>query len=381
MKTLSLIHYIILSLFSTYLLMQCYFYFFPKSISNHLKYLVFGGISLISYLFYYNCHISPCLIFFTFTVLICLAISFAFLFDYKKGTLTSKKDYSFTIFLLICCMSLYRLTFQEQGHPFITETKLCILYLIEYYLVHKYNQIRAAYPIIVKHSYMVHRITMYQDYLTTFKESHVQIAHLRHDLKNYLITTENLFPKEEVPKTVFELDNIYKQLCQLKGYSNTGNYEIDSILNYQLKRATKLSCKIDTTLMVPNTSFMPEMDLHILLNYMLDTAINTLAKSTLRILQVCISYHVTFLTISIRYSFEQYTDPSKTTRKAMLRHFLKQDKTYHLANAVLKKYQGDFFPEIQQNLFHLNAILYIGQHPHVQAHSLGPLHMQEQKAR
>ena len=87
-------------------------------------------------------------------------------------------------------------------------------------------------------------------------------------------------------------------------YSNSGNREVDSILNYMLNRAQKTLERVEYKINIPKEIHIQTFDLNIILGNLLENAISAAGSSKDKWLSVFIRYEKGMLFINIRNSYE-----------------------------------------------------------------------------
>lgn len=161
-------------------------------------------------------------------------------------------------------------------------------------------------------------------------------------------------------------------------YVDTGNMELDAILNYALDKADKLGCVTETKITVPKITFMNEFDLNILLGNLLDNALEALGKVHEKYLYVGISYNKSMLLIRVKNTYDGVFDRNggtgKSFKNADLSDKLDEDKSLQkkfksskegkhgigLKNIkeVVEKYDGEINVDAGDKYFNVDIILY-----------------------
>jgi sensor histidine kinase YesM len=126
-----------------------------------------------------------------------------------------------------------------------------------------------------------------------------------------------------------------------------------------LERAAKLSCQVETQIEIPDSRFMPEFDLNVLLSNLLSNALEALEKTEDRYLFVGLKYERGMFLVRIYNTYA-----GGLLRKE--NHFLtrKQDRERHgigLQNVdeIVKKYDGELNRKITDSQFKTDIVLYV----------------------
>lgn len=149
-----------------------------------------------------------------------------------------------------------------------------------------------------------HQLLLYQKQLAQMEKSQKIIRSLRHDMKYHIIFLRSCLMKEDIPNALRYLDEIEKCIETSENFIHSGNYAVDSILNYYLSRAKQLNSKYTTKIMVPPDLKISDFDLNIILGNLLENALDALQRVEKRTLDIYIRYEINILYISIYNSYD-----------------------------------------------------------------------------
>ncbi len=233
---------------------------------------------------------------------------------------------------------------------------ICVIDISTFSLQNKVNEV---YREKLEHQMMEEQILMYKKQFGVIRQSQKKIESLQHDIKKHLYLLDSYLKKGNSKAAETYIQEIEKYINVSGQYVNTGNQEIDAILNYSLEKADKMDCRIETKITVPDSSFINEFDLNMLLGNLLDNALDALEKVEERYLYVGISFHNGLMLIRMWNSFDGVVDKDGAMFKSR-----KEERTMHgigLQNIrdIVNKYDGAIKIDTTKNLFKIDIILYL----------------------
>lgn len=245
---------------------------------------------------------------------------------------------------------------QDYEWTLIGLSAICLINVSTFYL---YDKAKEAYYKALDGEVMEEKIAMHDNQISLMKQFHENIHSLWHDMKNHLILLETYLNEKEYKKASQYIKNILNYMYVPGQYVNSGNYEVDAILNYRLAKADKMGCRIETDLKVPDSTFMSDFDLNMLLGNLLDNALEALEHVKERYLRVELRYQKGVLVIHIRNSYD-----GKLQQKGKDLLTRKKDKENHgwgLWNVeqIVKKYSGEQIIKTEGALFTTSIVLYV----------------------
>ena len=170
----------------------------------------------------------------------------------------------------------------------------------------------------------------------------------KHDFYKHL-SMIGFYVKEGKDKEAGEyIANMTGQLNIEKEYVDSGNFELDSIINYKIYEAISQGIAVDSNVKIPENLSISTYDMNIVLSNALDNAITAASQSMEKALSINIGYDKAKLTINITNSYvknnqENFEDLEniKTTKAD------KENHGYGIKNIkqIVEKYDG--FMEIK----------------------------------
>lgn len=198
----------------------------------------------------------------------------------------------------------------------------------------------------------------YANQFNLIKESSENIRMLRHDMKNHIYTMQYMLQNDKKQELLHYLNHTYDYIDVSTEYINSGNAEVDSILNYKIYEAKKLGATVEATVNISSDIKISSFDLNIILGNLLDNAIEALYKSNDKKLQIEIVLDRSVLYISVINSFDGYVEKNNekllTTKKEFYNHGL----GLRSVENVINKYNGKLDLDYNDKAFTVNILLY-----------------------
>lgn len=276
----------------------------------------------------------------------------------KTGYISKSSYYNFILILsgsIVLVEVLANVEENDEG-ILIGLIAICLINVSTFYLYDKANEV---YRNTLNSEVLSERIVMHERQSSLMKQSQENILSLWHDMKNHLILLDTYLAENQYDKAAQYIKNIQNYMYVPGQYVCCGNQEVDAILNYRLAKADKMGCRIETDLKVPDSSFMSDFDLNMLLGNLLDNALEAVEHVKEKYLRVELRYQKGVLVIHICNSFDgilQQKGKDFLTRK--------KDKENHgwgLWNVeqIVKKYSGEQMIKTEGDLFTTSIVLYV----------------------
>ncbi len=199
----------------------------------------------------------------------------------------------------------------------------------------------------------------YKNQLKIIKESQESIKMLRHDMKNHILSMQEMIKNDMKNELSNYLHNIYNYVDIKKEYVYSGNTEIDSLLNYKIDEAKKLNSKIEIDVNMPSKIKIESFDLVIILGNLLDNALDALKNASEKYLHVKIELEKSILYITVENTYDGVVNIDNNVLLTR-----KKDTNNHgigLRNVenTIKKYNGLLDINYCSNIFSVNILLYM----------------------
>ena len=140
---------------------------------------------------------------------------------------------------------------------------------------------------------------------------------------------------------------------------NTGNLELDMILNHKLAKAEAMSCQIQSQIVIPCQLPVDGYDWNVLFGNLLDNAIEAMEQIKDRFLEIRIQYERGILGIQVKNTFDGKVNKQGerllTRKKQQALHGIGMQNI----SDVVDKYGGWKSINIDENIFEVQIVLYL----------------------
>lgn len=282
------------------------------------------------------------------------------IFSFQKDKYIPKESY-FNIMIVLVGNIVLMYLLAEMSSDLNTATLLAlsIIGAIDISTFYLYDKVNEGYQQRMERCILEERISMYDNQLKIVQQGQESLNAVRHDLRNHILLVNNYIKDGEYNKAVEYLENIQKDMHTTAQYVNTGNQDVDVILNYALDRAQRLGCKVEKRIALPSNSFMSGYDLNVLLSNLLDNALEALEQADNRILCIDMHYDRGILLLRIENTFDgviKTRDGRYATRK-------KNPELHGIGikniQKIVEKYNGEQKIIVKDQRFRTDIILYI----------------------
>lgn len=198
----------------------------------------------------------------------------------------------------------------------------------------------------------------YSSQMQILKESDEKVKALRHDMKHHMNEIRLMAKQDKTQEIQNYIDDMENSVSNPKEMVYSGNWEIDSILNYMLEQAKKELRTVDVQVQLPE-KFSHTFDLNVILGNLLENAIEGAGQTEEKRLKLRIVFQKGILQIEIENSF-----CGKMVRKREIFFTTKPDKAAHgigLNNVrkIVEKYNGLMEVRSGKDIFFVKVMLYI----------------------
>ncbi len=217
--------------------------------------------------------------------------------------------------------------------------------------VFSYRKIYRTIEEYFETKYIEKQNLLYKKELESINSQHQETMKLRHDFKYVIYKILDLAKAGEVK----EIENVIEKNYSIiydHTKSNTGNLDVDSILNYKLKSMESYNIQYELSLNLPKETFMDSYDLFVLLGNLLDNAIEAnLKRDESRWIKISAKLAKGVFILEIENPQEtkdlNIIDDSLLSTKGSYEH------GYGLKSmeSIVKKYNGNMIIDYKENIF------------------------------
>lgn len=277
-------------------------------------------------------------------------------FKYMEVVRTS---YLFALLLVpLCSIVIGILTIQQANfRTVILSALLLIINALVFYLfdslVRLYNDRHEKIMLEQQNKAYINQIKLVYD-------SQNALRYYRHDMRNHLFKMRDMVGKHEYKQLEEYIDHAASYMKIDKKVIDSGNSEIDCLLNYKLRNIDEMNIKLETKFVLPHELFINVFDINIVLGNLIDNALEALKQCDERELIVRLTYSkgVMFITIKNSFSGNIEIDSNNqklfTTKKDFKNHGLGLQSVQY----TIDKYYGTMEIETTEKMFIVRALMY-----------------------
>lgn len=277
-------------------------------------------------------------------------------FKYMEVVRTS---YLFALLLVpLCSIVIGILTIQQANfRTVILSALLLIINALVFYLfdslVRLYNDRHEKMMLEQQNKAYINQIKLVYD-------SQNALRYYRHDMRNHLFKMRDMVEKSEYKQLEEYIGQAVSYMKIDKKVIDSGNSEIDCLLNYKLRNIEEMNIKLETKFVLPHELFINVFDINIVLGNLIDNALEALKQCDERELIVRLTYSKGVMFITIKNSFSGNikidSDNQKlfTTKKDFKNHGLGLQSVQY----TIDKYYGTMEIETTEKMFIVKALMY-----------------------
>lgn len=172
-------------------------------------------------------------------------------------------------------------------------------------------------------------------------------------MRNHLFKMRDMVEKSEYKQLEEYIGQAVSYMKIDKKVIDSGNSEIDCLLNYKLRNIEEMNIKLETKFVLPHELFINVFDINIVLGNLIDNALEALKQCDERELIVRLTYSKGVMFITIKNSFSGNikidSDNQKlfTTKKDFKNHGLGLQSVQY----TIDKYYGTMEIEATEKMF------------------------------
>lgn len=202
----------------------------------------------------------------------------------------------------------------------------------------------------------------YRNQLEVIEESQNRIRALRHDMKNHMLHLSAELRQGHFEDALRYLEAMEAEMQNPAEYVRTGNREIDSLLNYKLRRAEQILSAVESDINVPMELMPKSFDINVILGNLLDNAIEAAQGSERKWMKLVMRAGQGVLFIHVANSFGE--EPRKkgnyllSTKKDSGEHGIGLQNVRRMVErqngSIEFKYEGGIF--LAEVMLYMNAM-------------------------
>lgn len=201
----------------------------------------------------------------------------------------------------------------------------------------------------------------YRNQLEVIGESQGRIRALRHDMKNHMLHLSAELRQGHYEDALCYLEEMERELQNPTEHVKTGNREIDSLLNYKIRKAEQVLSEVESDIQVPMELVPKSFDINVILGNLLDNAIEAAQESERKWLRLVLKADRGVFLIHIANSCS--ASPKRSGKKFFS---TKEDAGEHgigLRNVkrMVEKQNGNIEFQYEDGMFSVEVMLYMNE--------------------
>lgn len=247
-------------------------------------------------------------------------------------------------------------TMENRNYNYLLES--AVLFIINAVVFYMYDSLLKTGNEKYKAAMLQEQNHSYANQLKVYQEAVQKDKIMRHDMKNHLHQIKDLAEEERIVELKQYTESMIAEMEDDCTVCNTGNREIDSILNFKCAKWNQLGVEMHFDLNVPSELNIESFDLTKILGNLLDNVSDAIEKTEKRIVYIRIHYDKGVINICIRNTFSgqiAITDGNLVTMKS---NSQKHGLGYQSIKEAVEKYDGEVDFDYTDKVFSVYVLLY-----------------------
>lgn len=223
-----------------------------------------------------------------------------------------------------------------------------------------YNSLSRFYEEKIQRLLLQQQNENYLKQMEAMNKSYESVRSVRHDIKNHLIALEMYIKQDKTEEAVDYIHKIIDASYGDKTLVQSGNIEIDSILNYKIEEARAKNIDIDLEIKIPTKLGIDTLDIVGILGNLIDNAINAnLRLKEGRKISIHLKYSKNLFFITVQNTFDgkvlYQNNKIATTHRDKEKHGIGLNNV----NSIISKYDGTIDISHEDKIFKVDILLYL----------------------
>lgn len=237
-----------------------------------------------------------------------------------------------------------------------------VIVVINILMIVFYNEFIKQYKIALNKKAMVEQYNSIKNQVSTMAETNEKMRRIRHDMRNHMIVMEQMLDDKNYDRLKLYMQKLADIAHENEQKIDTGNIELDAILNNKINEAQDSNIKTETDITIPAGIIKDGYDIAVILGNILDNAIRASLEcdEKERSININIKYNRGVMSILVMNAYANNINVTKN----VLPVTTKDDSFEHgigLANVrnTVEKYHGELIIKTENKKFIADIILYI----------------------
>lgn len=254
---------------------------------------------------------------------------------------------------------LYTKSMTQRGIAITALGLLCINFLMLYL----YNITLKVLEQKYETRLLEQQCDSYRNQLQVIEEGEEKVKALRHDMKHHINELWLMAEKKKIGEIEDYIKSMDEFLYNPREVVNSGNLEIDSVINYMLKQAKTNLREVKADVQIPE-NLEHSFDVNIILGNLLENAIEAALHTEEKFLELEMKWKKGVLMINICNSFSNELYVKKIGKEIRLLSTKKDTMSHGIGlqnvKKIVDKYHGEMNITTDERKFYVKLILYIG---------------------
>jgi len=277
----------------------------------------------------------------------------------SKGEEFSGKEFGILLSIPVCSLSvLVCVTYSHMNSVYAIWSSggiliICFMsFYVYHYLVKNLND-KAERELLAK------EIQWYSRELDRVRETELRIDGMRHDLKHHLIQIKDFASKNQKEQLINYINEWENDIPDVTKYSQSGQKEIDSLINYMLKEAEDELVKCEVKVSISHDQDINHYQISIVLGNLLENAIAAAKASVNKELKVFIEESQGLFFIEIGNSYNQSIRKKDGKFITTKDHAKGHGMGLENVKRIVKMNNGDIDIKSDKEWFQVKVMMYI----------------------
>ena len=215
------------------------------------------------------------------------------------------------------------------------------------------------------HTKMMERENIYSaKQAEVLRKNSASIRKIRHDMNNHLYVLESLIDEDgENVEAKKYIEQMIGKINQAKMYCDSGNVQLDSIVNYKLSEAAEKDINIELNTKLPEIIEADMGDMVTVLGNILDNAIEAAQITDKdRYIKLDIKYKSGAMFITLKNSYDGRINAKNGVLKTIKSNKIEHGIGLNSVQEVVQKYNGEVEMEYDDREFCIMIVLYMNNY-------------------
>lgn len=191
----------------------------------------------------------------------------------------------------------------EVGLPLLCLIISAAMFLVSIIVFYLYDELLKSAKINLENELVLQQNHAYEKQLNIIYQSEENLRTFRHDIKNHLNSLEKLIDNNKVDEAKNYIEAAFDVLSVNFEYCKSGNYAVDSILNFKVGQGMQQGLNIELNVAVPAELNITAFDLNAIIGNLMDNAICAACDTEQKSVTIKIYFECEVLFIEIDNSY------------------------------------------------------------------------------